>query len=96
MAKGYWIAHIDVTDLEGFREYIPMSTQAVTDAGGRFLVRGGSAETVEGDLRPRHVVIEFPSYAAALDCYRSRHYAAARVVRQENSQADITVVEGFE
>ena len=55
MAKGYWIAHIEVTDLESFKEYISVSTKAVTDYGGRFLVRGGQAENPEGALRPRHV-----------------------------------------
>ncbi len=96
MAKGYWIAHIDVTDMEGFRDYIPMSTRAVEESGGRFLVRGGSAESAEGDMRPRHVVIEFPSYEIALKCYRSQQYAAARTVRQAHSAADLTIVEGFE
>lgn len=48
MAKGYWIAHIDVTDMEGFRDYIPMSTRAIEESGGRFLVRGGS-----NDRRPK-------------------------------------------
>ncbi len=51
MAKGYWIAHIDVTDMEGFRDYFPMSTRAVEESGGRFLVRGESAE---GDMRQAH------------------------------------------
>jgi uncharacterized protein (DUF1330 family) len=96
MAKGYWIAHIDVTNPEGFRDYVPMSTQAVADSGGRFLVRGGTAETAEGKLRPRHIVIEFPSYEIALDCYRSQKYSAAKAVRQAHSKADITIVEGFE
>jgi uncharacterized protein (DUF1330 family) len=96
MAKGYWIAHIDVKDLDGFRDYIPLSTLAVKESGGRFLVRGGTTETAEGELRPRHVVIEFPSYEAAVDCYRSQQYAAAKSVRQAYSEADIAIVEGFE
>jgi uncharacterized protein (DUF1330 family) len=96
MAKGYWIAHIDVTDMDGMLDYIPMSTQAVEEAGGRFLVRAGTSESMEGELRPRHIVIEFPSYEVALECYRSQQYTAARSVRQAHSVADLTVVEGLE
>ena len=93
MAKGYWIAHIDVKDLDGFRDYIPLSTLAVKESGGRFLVRGVLAHRTH---LCEDVVIEFPSYEAALDCYRSQQYAAAKSVRQAYSEADIVIVEGFE
>ena len=94
MPKGYWIAHIDVTDMEAYKAYIPLSTAAIAAHGGRFLARGGEATHVEGQLRARHAVIEFPSYADALSCYHSDAYAEARAIRQSASLAEVVVVEG--
>lgn len=94
MPKGYWIAHIDVEDLDAYRAYVPLSTAAVTAFGGRFLTRGGAATDVEGRFRARHAVIEFPSYAEALACYESEAYAEARAVRQKASSAEVVIVEG--
>jgi uncharacterized protein (DUF1330 family) len=96
MAKGYWIAHIDVRDLEPYKSYVPVATAAVAAHGGRFLVRGGSAEQVEGKGRPRHVIIEFPTYEAAMTCYLSDEYAKARALRVPYSIADVVVVAGVE
>ena len=61
----------------------------------RFLVRGGPFEAVEGQSRSRNVVIEFPSYQAALDCYHSETYQAARAHRTPVSTATITLIEGI-
>lgn len=90
------MAHIDVRDSEGFGDYTPLSMKAVTVYGARFLVHGGSTETVEGALRARHVILEFPTYEAALECYRSQEYEDARAVRQAHADADIIIVEGVE
>jgi uncharacterized protein (DUF1330 family) len=59
-------------------------------------VRGGPQEVVEGNLRPRSVVIEFPSLKAATDCYNSIEYQAAKALRLPVSSADICIVEGWE
>ncbi len=59
MAKGYWIAHVDVTDPEGYKDYQAANAVAFRKYGARFLVRGGGAEQPEGSVRSRHVVIEF-------------------------------------
>ena len=63
--------------------------------GGRYLVRGGTREVVEGKVRARTVVLEFPSYQAALDCYRSPEYQAA-VLRQGKAEFDLVVIEGYD
>src|SRR5262252_1391688 len=75
--KGYWIGHVDVTDPEGYKTYVAANAEPFGKFGGRFLVRGGAREVVEGKVRARTVVLEFPSYDAALACYRSPDYQAA-------------------
>jgi uncharacterized protein (DUF1330 family) len=71
MPKGYWVGFADVTDPEGYKAYIVENAKAFRKHGGRFLVRGGRYEAPEGKPRSRTVVIEFPTYSAALECYRS-------------------------
>ena len=96
MAKGYWIGHVDVTDAEAYRRYRETNAVAFAKYGGRFLVRGGASVAAEGALRPRHVVIEFPSYRAALDCLKSPEYAIAVKHRDAGAALDLVVVEGYE
>ncbi|MDB5599192.1 MAG: hypothetical protein JWN71_1236 [Xanthobacteraceae bacterium] len=96
MAKGYWIAHVDVSDPEGYKAYQAANAAAFRKYGGQFLVRGGTNETMEGKVRSRHVVVEFPDYAAALACYRSPEYTAAIALRQGKSDADLIVIEGYD
>ena len=67
MAKGYWIGRVDVSDSDGYKAYVAANAEAFRKYGARFIVRGGTFETVEGESRSRHVVLEFPSYAAALE-----------------------------
>ncbi len=94
MAKGYWIGHITVHDPERYKDYVTTATPAYQQFGARFLVRGGTHDPVEGEGRPRNVVIEFPSLQAARDCYASDTYRAARAIRQEASDGEVTIVEG--
>lgn len=96
MAKGYWIAQIDVTDPEAYKEYVAANAAAFAKFGARFLVRAGKAETVEGTSRSRNVVLEFPSYAAAVDCYRSPEYRNAMALREAASSGDLVIVEGYD
>lgn len=96
MAKGYWISRVDVEDAEIYRDYLAMSSAAVAAHGGRFLVRGGRCEQVEGKGRSRQVVLEFDSYEKALACYRSDAYQAAVAARSPASVSDIVVVEGVD
>ena len=92
--KGYWIAHVDVTEPEGYKAYMVADMAPIGAHGGRFLVRGGKHEVVEGTVRSRSVVIEFPSYAAALACYRSPGYQAAAAHRKGRAEFDLIVAEG--
>lgn len=95
MPKGYWMGHVIVTDADGYARYREANAVPFAKYGARFLARGGTAEEVEGAQgRTRHVIIEFPSYRAALDCWNSPEYAAARALRADAGDAYITVVEG--
>lgn len=94
--KGYWIGHVDVADPEGYKAYMTADMAAFGKFGGRFLVRGGTREVVEGKVRARTVVLEFPSYQAARDCYRSPDYQAAAALRKGKAEADLIIVEGYD
>lgn len=95
MAKGYWIARVDVNDAESYKNYVAKNGIAFAKYGGRFVVRGGKFETLAGTARARNVVIEFPSLQAAVDCYNSPEYQIAAKIRQEVADAEMLVVEGI-
>jgi uncharacterized protein (DUF1330 family) len=94
--KGYWLAHVDVTDAEGYKAYMAANQKPFGMFGGRYLVRAGRGEVTEGHQRSRTVVLEFPSYDAALACYRSPEYQAAKKLRDGKGDADLTVIEGYD
>src|SRR6188768_1551924 len=96
MTKGYGVAFADVDDPEGYKLYVAENAKAFRKYGGRFLARGGKAETVEGTGRSRCVVLEFPDYASALACYRSPEYARAIELRKGKANADIVVMDGYD
>jgi uncharacterized protein (DUF1330 family) len=96
MPKGYWIARVDVSDPEQYKKYVAANAKPFAEYGARFLVRGAPFENPEGGSRQRNVVIEFPSYQAALDCYRSPGYQAAIALRTNASVGDIVIVEGYD
>lgn len=96
MAKGYWIARVDVSNPEEYKAYVAANAEAFHKFGARFLVRGGPFETVEGTSRARNVVIEFKDYATALACYRSPEYQKALALRLPHSTADFVIVEGYD
>ena len=96
MPKGYLIAHVDVTDPEAYKGYVTANAEAFAKYEGRFLVRGGGNEILEGTSRSRHVVLEFPSYKAAWDCYHSPEYGKAMAIRKPASEGDVVIVEGYD
>ena len=96
MPKGYWIAHVDVRDPERYKDYVATARPAFERYGAKFLARGGPYEVLEGEGRARNVVIEFPSLAAARDCYNSPEYQAAKAIRQTVADASMIIVEGYD
>ena len=67
MTKAYWIAHVSVDDPEAYAAYRQANAAAFQKYGARFLARGGRVEVVEGETRPRFVVIEFEEPLALVD-----------------------------
>src|SRR5262245_14201288 len=96
MSKGYWVANVDISDVEEYKKYAAANAVPFRKYGGKFLTRGGKSEMVEGKFRSRVVVIEFPSFEAALACYRSPEYAAAKKLREPASVVDIVVLESYD
>jgi uncharacterized protein (DUF1330 family) len=96
MAKGYWLARVDVTDAEAYKAYVSANAKAFAKYKARFLVRAGAFVVKEGGARGRNVVIEFADYATALACYESAEYVEAKRLRQNASVSDVVVIEGYE
>jgi uncharacterized protein (DUF1330 family) len=96
MPKGYWIARVDVRNAETYKNYVAANGVAFAKFGGRFVVRGGRFETVAGTSRSRNVVIEFPSYDTALQCWHSPEYQAAKAKQEGGAEIDTIIIEGYE
>ena len=96
MPKGYIVGRISVSDPDAYKSYAAAASEAVKLYGGRFLARGGRSEALEGEARPRNVVIEFESYDAAKRYYHSGEYQAAIELRKLISDAQMVVVEGMD
>ncbi len=96
MTKAYWVAHVDVDDPEVYEKYRQANAAPFAEYGARFIVRGGEQEVREGRVRARTVVIEFPSYEAAVACFESPAYQAAKDIRDPVSSADMVIVKGYD
>ena len=96
MAKGYWIVRVDIADPEKYKAYVAANAAPLKKYGARFIVRSGQFENPEGTGRARNVVLEFPSYKAAVDCWHSPEYQQVLKLRQPVSTADLVIIEGYE
>src|SRR5262249_37074498 len=97
MAKAYWIAtYREIKDQAALDAYAKLAGPALSSAGGRILVRGMPAKTLEAGLNMRTIVIEFETVAAALAAYESPSYQEARKLLGDGAIRDIRLVEGME
>jgi uncharacterized protein (DUF1330 family) len=96
MPVGYWVARVDVHDMDNYRNYVASNGIAFAKFGGTFLVRGGTFENPIGTSRSRNVVIQFPSYQAALDCWNSPEYQDARAKQKGGAEMDMIIIEGYD
>jgi uncharacterized protein (DUF1330 family) len=92
----YVIVNVDTRDPQRYERYKQMAQETVAQFGGRYLVRGGKMEILEGSWRPtRVVVLEFDSYEKALAWWHSAEYAPAKELRQSLSTTDLLIVDGY-
>jgi uncharacterized protein (DUF1330 family) len=93
----YIVVEVEVEDPVRYEDYKKMVPPSLTAYGGRFLVRGGKVENLEGDWSPkRFVMVEFPSVEQAKAWWDSPGYADAKALRQATAKTQMIVVEGFE
>ncbi len=95
LPKAYVIAEVEVRDAAAYEDYKSAVVPIVDQYGGRYIVRGGRIESVEGsDPSGRMVVIEFPHFAAAQAFLRSEEYRAVADIRHKTAISRIMIVEG--
>ena len=93
----YIVVEVEVHDPERYEDYKAMVPPSLAAYDGRFLVRGGKVETLEGDWAPkRFVMVEFPSLERARAWWNSNEYADAKALRQATATTQMIVVEGVE
>jgi uncharacterized protein (DUF1330 family) len=93
---GYIIAEVQVTDPERYEEYRRQVEGTIAAYSGKYLVRGGQAEALEGDApRGRLVVLEFASFEQARAWYDSQEYAGPKALRQQTSTGRVILVDGY-
>ncbi len=91
----YVVTEIEVHDPVRYEDYKKMSLASIQALGGRFIVRGGKTETLEGTWSPkRFVIVEFPTVERAKEWWSSQEYAPARKLRQDTATTQMIVVEG--
>jgi uncharacterized protein (DUF1330 family) len=91
----YVIAEVTITDPQGFEAYRQMVPASLAKYGGKFVVRGGQLEALEGNWEPKRlVVLEFESAERAKQWWASEEYREAKTLRQRTAQTNLLVVEG--
>lgn len=95
--KAYVIVDVKINDPQRYEDYKKLTPASLKPFEGKFIVRGGSSEILEGDWQPgRIVVIEFPSLEKAKAWWSSDIYAPAKALRQATAFTKMIVVEGTE
>src|SRR5579875_1848443 len=90
----YVIAEIEVTDVEAYKQYMALTPASIARHNGRFLVRGGAVDALEGTAPKRLVVVAFDSVEAARRWYGSPDYLEARKVREGAAKVRLFIAEG--
>ncbi len=91
----YVIADVTINDPVEYEAYRKLTPASIAAYNGKFIVRGGQTETLEGDWQPgRVVVLEFPTLAVAKAWWASDEYGVAKIIRQRTAETKMIVVEG--
>jgi uncharacterized protein (DUF1330 family) len=89
------IVHLEVLDPTAYAEYSKAVPATIAAHGGRFLVRGGAVEVLEGEFMPKRVVVlEFPDVDTAKGWYRSPEYAPLIAMRKRAARGSFYMVTG--
>lgn len=96
MAKGYWIARLDVENEEEYARYRALNAVAFAKYGAKFLVRGGEYKLARGEGRKHNVVLEFKDEATARACYASPEYQEAVKHLAQVGQVDLVIIGGYD
>jgi uncharacterized protein (DUF1330 family) len=92
----YVIAEIDITDPAAYEDYRRQVPAVIARYGGKYIVRGGKVESLEGGWSPKRIaIVEFPSMEQALKFYRSPEYAPLIRIREKASRGKLVIVEGI-
>jgi len=92
----YVIATLEITDPQGFEEYRNMVPPTIEQYGGKYIVRGGKMEKLEGDWEPKRlVIIEFDNLEQAKQWWACEEYRDAKALRQRTAKTDLIIVEGM-
>ena len=93
--SAFVIAEIDITDPAAYEDYRRQVPDVIARYGGKYVVRGGKVEALEGGWSPKRIaVVEFLSMEQALKFYRSPEYAPLLRIRQKASRGKLVIVEG--
>lgn len=93
--SAYVVVEIAVHDAENYERYKQLAPPSIAAYGGRYLVRGGKTEALEGKWNPaRFVILEFPTAQQARAWWESPEYAAAKALRQECAGTEMILIEG--
>jgi uncharacterized protein (DUF1330 family) len=93
---GYIIAEVNVQDEQGFEEYRKLVPATLAAYGGRFVIRGGKTEVLEGDWTPKRIVVlEFPDFNRAREWWASQEYSEPKKMRQRVALTNLVLVDGY-
>jgi len=93
----YIVVDVTIHNAENYEGYKKLTPASLVPYNGKFIVRGGKTETLEGDWQPgRFVILEFPSVEKAKQWWSSEEYAPAKALRQANAETQMILVDGFD
>jgi uncharacterized protein (DUF1330 family) len=96
LAKGYWVANVEVENLDEYMKYVKANGVVFAQYGGKFLVRAGQHQVREGRVNSRVVVLEFKDYETTVACYDSSEYQEVMKLQLDHAQSNFAIVEGFD
>ena len=93
-AAGFVVAEVEVTDPATFKEYGDKAPGTIKQYGGRYIIRGGKSESVEGDAPKRFIVIQFDNVEKAKAWEDSPEYGAIKPIRHKSAKSRVFIIEG--